>query len=78
MLQVRNAIKLQCLDDYFARKRYEMYTDSQITIRYHWLKYKKQQQIARENAMLQKSLRALEMLQNSMDGELAEEEEKNH
>jgi hypothetical protein len=28
--------------------------------------------------MLQKSLRALEMLQNSMDGELAEEEQKNH
>lgn len=64
------------MDDYFARKRYEIYTDSQIRIRYHWLKYKRQQQIVRENAMLQKSLRALEMLQNSMDGGLAEEEEK--
>jgi hypothetical protein len=28
--------------------------------------------------MLQKSLRALEMLQNSMDGGLAEEEQKDH
>ena len=28
--------------------------------------------------MLQKSLRALEMLQNSMDGGLAEEEQKYH
>jgi hypothetical protein len=66
------------LDDYFARKRYEIYTDSQIRIRYHWLKYRKQQLIVRENAMLQKSLRALEMLQNSMDGGLAEEEQKDH
>jgi len=62
MLFIRNEIKLQCLDDYFARKRYEIYTDSQIKIRYHWLKYKKMKQIARDNAMLQKSLRALEML----------------
>ncbi len=27
--------------EYFQRKRIELLTDSQIKIRYHWLKYKK-------------------------------------
>jgi capsule polysaccharide modification protein KpsS len=32
---------MRCLDDYFTRKRLELYTDSQIKIRYHWFKYLK-------------------------------------
>ena len=40
-LLIRNAINMRCLDDYFSRKRLELYTDSQIKIRYHWFKHLK-------------------------------------
>lgn len=40
-MKVRKDIKFRCLEDYFARKRFEIYTDSQIKIRYHYLRYKR-------------------------------------
>jgi hypothetical protein len=39
-MKVRRNIKIKCLDDYFAIKRRELYTDSQIKIRYFYMRYK--------------------------------------
>lgn len=39
-MKMRRNIKFKCLEIYFAQKRREIYTDSQIKIRYYYMRYK--------------------------------------
>jgi hypothetical protein len=39
-MKVRRNIKFKCLEAYFAQKRRELYADSQIKIRYYYMRFR--------------------------------------